>query len=317
MRVTDALYGDYEITEPILIELLHHPALLRLKGVAQHGLPEQWYPELKTFSRFEHSVGVLLLLRKMGASLNEQVAGLLHDVSHTVFSHVIDWVYQPRGCYQDTIHEKYLLLSGLAQSLASHGFDYQEIADYKRFGLLEQASPHICADRVDYTLRELFLNNKEEVALRCVDQVAPYSGRLVFKSQDSAKLFAHNYLERSLSVWAHQRNAAMYVVLAKVLSRALTLDLLSQKDLFKDDGTVLEKLHRSGDAEILAWLAQLERGDVADVVVGEAFPKFRYVDPLFLDGLQLKQLSEVDSEFTATLEYCRSTFLERYHPRVR
>ena len=33
-----------------------------------------------------------MLLAKKGASLTEQIAGLIHDVSHTVFSHVIDRV---------------------------------------------------------------------------------------------------------------------------------------------------------------------------------------------------------------------------------
>jgi len=50
-------------------------------------------------TRFDHSVGVMLLIRKLGAGsspasalLKEQVAALLHDVSHTAFSHVIDYV---------------------------------------------------------------------------------------------------------------------------------------------------------------------------------------------------------------------------------
>ena len=179
MYIVDPLYGEYEITEPVFLDLLRHPALLRLHGVAQHGLPEQWFPEMKTFSRFEHSVGVFLLLRKLGAPLKEQVAGLVHDVSHTVFSHVIDRVYKTKRSYQDTIHEKYLLISGLAQVLAMHGFDYQEIARYKQFTMLEQSLPQLCADRVDYALRELLHNNKEEIALRCVAELAYFSGTIV------------------------------------------------------------------------------------------------------------------------------------------
>lgn len=42
---------------------------------------------------YDHSMGVFVILRARGAPLEEQIAGLLHDVSHTAFSHVGDWVY--------------------------------------------------------------------------------------------------------------------------------------------------------------------------------------------------------------------------------
>ena len=41
---------------------------------------------------FEHSLGVYLLLRRLGADRREQVAGLLHDISHTAFSHAVDFL---------------------------------------------------------------------------------------------------------------------------------------------------------------------------------------------------------------------------------
>jgi HD superfamily phosphohydrolase len=44
----------------------------------------------------------MLLVRRLGASLEEQIAALLHDVSHTAFSHVIDSVDHnllKNGCF--------------------------------------------------------------------------------------------------------------------------------------------------------------------------------------------------------------------------
>lgn len=35
----------------------------------------------------------MLLLRKLGASLEEQLASLLHDISTFAVSHVADWVF--------------------------------------------------------------------------------------------------------------------------------------------------------------------------------------------------------------------------------
>lgn len=89
MNIADPIYGKMRIQKPVLIELLSAPSVIRLKNISQFGIPDQYY-HLKNYSRFEHSVGVMILLRKLGASVEEQAAGLLHDVSVSAFSHIIN-----------------------------------------------------------------------------------------------------------------------------------------------------------------------------------------------------------------------------------
>lgn len=106
MNYSDRIYGKFAITEPIVLELIARRPLQRLKGIDQAGYFEPHFPGT-SFSRFEHSLGVFLLLRKYGAPLPEQLAGLIHDVSHAAFSHCIDYVF-PEGSqkihsYQDAI----------------------------------------------------------------------------------------------------------------------------------------------------------------------------------------------------------------------
>ncbi len=36
-----------------------------------------------------------------------------------------------------------------------HGVNLEELADVERWPLLEQPTPELCADRIDYTLRDL------------------------------------------------------------------------------------------------------------------------------------------------------------------
>jgi len=86
-------YENAVICEPLLTELLQSKALQRLKHVAM-GEITSTLGVLETSSRFEHSVGVMCLVRSLGGSLQEQAAALLHDVSHTAFSHVIDLVFE-------------------------------------------------------------------------------------------------------------------------------------------------------------------------------------------------------------------------------
>src|SRR5579872_5841205 len=88
--VHDDVYGTYNIHEPVLIDLLQSSAVTRLKGIHQGG-SAYLVMKRRDNTRFEHSVGVMSLIRCLGGSLHEQIAGLLHDVSHTAFSHVVDY----------------------------------------------------------------------------------------------------------------------------------------------------------------------------------------------------------------------------------
>src|SRR5207237_6182368 len=88
----DRVYGDVAIEEPGILDLIGSPTFERLKGVRQAGPSALTFP-FKNVTRFEHSLGVFLLLRRLGADRREQVAGLLHDISHTAFSHAVDFVF--------------------------------------------------------------------------------------------------------------------------------------------------------------------------------------------------------------------------------
>src|SRR5258708_5737147 len=123
----DQIYGQVEIIEPVLIEIIQSEEIQRLKGINQYGLPDHLYHHKKGFSRFTHSVGVTLLLKHLDASLEEQVAGSLHDVSHRTFSHLYDWVMtdhtQPgvKEDLQDQNHINFITSSNIPQILDKFG----------------------------------------------------------------------------------------------------------------------------------------------------------------------------------------------------
>ena len=87
----DRIYGEKRIENPVISALVLSEPMQRLKKLNQFGLPDEFY-HLKGFSQYEHSLGVMYLLQHLGTSEEEQVAGLLHDVSHRAFSHVYNWV---------------------------------------------------------------------------------------------------------------------------------------------------------------------------------------------------------------------------------
>ena len=105
MEFDDRLYGKQEIEKEVVEELIQTEPVQRLKGVHQAGPSPFFMDDKPPVTRFEHSLGVFFLLRKFDASLEEQIAGLLHDVPHTAFSHVADFVFENEG---HEYHERFL-----------------------------------------------------------------------------------------------------------------------------------------------------------------------------------------------------------------
>ena len=169
MLIKDNVYGEEEIKEPVLIDLINSKALQRLKGVSQQGLPQDYFYRI-IYSRFDHSIGVMILLKRLGAEIEEQIAGLLHDISHTAFSHVIDWVLGDltKEDYQDNHHLSVIKNSEVPKILEKYGFNYKDIADTESFSLLEKPAPSLCVDRFDYTIRDLKNLGKDGIVKLCV-----------------------------------------------------------------------------------------------------------------------------------------------------
>ncbi len=291
MIINDAVYGKEEISEPVLIELVNSGEVQRLKGISQFGIPEEYY-HMPCFSRFEHSVGVMILLRRLHAGLKEQVAGLLHDVSHTAFSHTIDWVMgdPSKGDFQDSNHSRFIENSKIPAILEKYGLDHKEISNLKNFPLLEREHPKLCADRVDYTLREIVLMRKKEDSDMILCSLVNHEWEIVLNSENAARLFASYYQRFNKFNWNSPRSKARYEVLANILKKALSKKIIGMKDLLQDDKHVIEIIKAKGDESMLRDLESLKKNKPAERIFSKG--KARYVDPKILSGNSVKNLSQ-------------------------
>ncbi len=305
MRINDKVYGVEEIEEPVLKELILSPSLLRLKGVSQFGMPQEYYHK-KSFSRYEHSVGVLILLRRLGARMEEQIAGLLHDVSHTAFSHVIDWVLgdPTKENYQDEIHLDFIENSELPKILEKYYFDYRKIADIETFPLLEKQIPDLCADRIDYSLRERNLNGGE--VYKIFSDLSVMDDKIFFKSKQKAEIFAENFLELQKEHWGGNEARARYYILSEILKQALEDKIISLNELKKsEDYFILKKLEKKGGKKIKEKLNLLKNGfNIRESPEGIFLKKkFRYINPQVLFKGNLVPLYEISDKYKKELEF--------------
>lgn len=315
MQVTDTIYGSLDIVEPVLIDLIKSPEIQRLRGVWQHGMPPRYIPSVaRTFTRHEHSIGVLLFLRMLGASLEEQIAGLLHDVSHLAFSHLYDWVVAEQlqngdrhTSGQDARHEDYLLQSSLPAILASYGYSIQTFAQYKTFTLLEQDVPELCADRVDYCLREM----DTVKAMQYVPAFIVREGKIVSSNKASALEFAKYFLSRNRDFWACYDLGSRYMILKNVLQYAIKKHVITLSDFYGVDEDVLSKIEQMQDPFVVNNLTLLRNSRIPDTDHGVPVKlKFRYVDPLFIEDGHLVRLTSADSAFAREIESERTTLMK-------
>ena len=71
------------------------------------------------------------------------------------FSHVIDYAFKNKSFnFHEKFHKKIITGSEIPDILDTFGFTVNRILDEKNFPLLERDMPDLCADRVDYGLRD-------------------------------------------------------------------------------------------------------------------------------------------------------------------
>lgn len=240
--VNDLLYGNVELPA-VFDDLLASPALKRLGGVHQSGAIFLVNPEL-CHTRLEHSIGVMLLIRKLGGSELEQIAGLLHDVSHTAFSHVGDYVFKNEAeNYHEEMFAEVLMNSEIPALLAKHGYHIDEILDGD-FHLLEQPLPDLCADRLDYTLRDSLhagLINRPAAKL-FLEHITMQEGQIVVTNEEQVNWI--NTLYERLKKEVFQLPLHLYAnqQMAVLIRDFLRNGFLQEADLFKDDTFLLNKI---------------------------------------------------------------------------
>lgn len=304
MKIEDKVYGIEEINEQVLIDLINSKELQRLKNISQFGIPDEYY-HIPTYSRYEHSIGVLILLRKLNADIKEQIAGLIHDISHTAFSHVVDWVVgdSTKEDHQDNIFQDFLENSGIPMILKKHDFDYKEFLDLERFSLLEQQAPSLCADRFDYSIREI--KNFEDKDI-IINDLKNFNNKMVFNSINIGTIFAKGYMRCQDEHWAGDDAKARYHILANALKKALAKKIISLINLHSTDEEVINILKKSNDRDILENLKLLKNGFKIQKTNSDQGiilkKKFRYIDPEILVDNKIKKLSEISKDYNNFIE---------------
>ncbi len=296
MRWMDRVYGEVSVDDPGILALIECPTFQRLKGIKQAGPSAFAYP-FKTVTRYEHSLGVYLLLGRLGAPARERVAGLLHDVSHTAFSHAVDFlVSSEEQDHHEGLKPVFLDRPDVVRALAGLGFAPRDFYDDSIYPLLERPLPILCADRLDYFLRDgLACGVVSPAAVnRILDHVAVEDELIVLTDLAVAREAVELFHEMNRDWWASPSEAYIYNEFADALREGFRVGALRKTDLYEDDAHVLHCLERAGSSLIDAKLDRITHF-TPDRLVGfvpTVIPKTRWIDPPVRIEGKVKRLSE-------------------------
>jgi HD superfamily phosphohydrolase len=326
-QTIETIWGESYDCGADLAAIVNTNVMQRLKGIDQSGPPRYVGPQLPAFSRFDHSIGVWALLKKAGASFKEQVTGLLHDSSHTVFSHVGDYIFAKdindnvEESYQDKNHLSHLQKVGIETVLTKCGMSFSDL-DLEKAGYvcLEQPLPNMCADRIQYNIHTgviLGLMSKDDAAA-IVKDLKFENGNWYFSRQDLARKFANVSLYCTQNFWGAKWNTSMNIHFAAAIRRALAIGLIRMEDLFSTDDVVMAKLTKSDDSIVNDNLKQCENYSAKlserKYETKKFTPKFRGIDPLVMDTKsgKLVKLATLDpmfeSQYHAVKKWCSDGF---------
>ena len=310
------------------------PIMQRLSGI---GLlcGTDWtslYKNRFFYSRLEHSVGVALIIWNFTKDKTQTIAGLLHDVSTTVFSHVSD--FRKGDALTQTSTEEpttkmILSDSALCKLLESDGIEPKDVVDYHIYPIADNEIPSLSADRLEYMYPSgLALDGSwtfEEIAKTYNDLIIlkneENKEELGFKTIEMAELYCKKFCMIGHILQLNENKLSLQL-LSQIMSKAVELDVLQEEDFMTlSESKIIEKIESFISKKTLSMeeqkfatmyntfrkMTKVEHTN-QKLPEGEYFcvslkVKQRYINPLVKVGTnsqQAKRLSEV-SDFANKL----------------
>ena len=284
---------------PFLREFADTMPLLRLQNVGMNcGCEYTDFPRfrgLEPYSRYDHSVGAALIVWHFTESMEQSLAALFHDVTTPVFAHVVDFLNGDHLRQESTeagVAECLAASSEVCALLEKYGISPDDISDYHCYPIADNDSPALSADRLEYTMGNLFnygFADLVEIQTMYDDLTVgtDEAGKpeLVFHTAEIAAKFTRLALQNSRVYVADEDRFAMEA-LANLLRQAVENGVLVREDLMTTEPQVIAKLEANKTCAA-AWrkfceysriLCSATRPDAGFWVSVNA--KKRWIDPL-------------------------------------
>ena len=266
-----------------LKKYLELPLLQRLQGI---GLlcGTDWtrlYRNRFYYSRLDHSIGVALIIWHFTHDKAQTLAGLLHDVSTPVFSHVSDFrkgdalTQTATEAPNETMirRDKTLLLL-----LQQDGLAVDDVVDYHKYPVADNEIPQLSADRLEYmypsgmaldgswTMEEIERTYNDITVLKNEDD----EDELGFQTLEIAEEYCRHFCMIGHILQLNENKLTLHF-LGQIMNKAVTLGILTEEDFYiKSETQIIEMIEKAlsekplslqGEALSLSGLTRQSKND--------------------------------------------------------
>ncbi len=286
-----------------LEKYLNVPSLLRLKKVGYFcGMDyasKKVYDFLEYVSRYDHSLNVALIVYRLTKDKKMTLAGLFHDISTPCFAHVID--YMNKDYLKQDSTEEYTedILSKdvyLEKCLKEDRIEVEEIGNFKRYSIVDNNRPKLCADRLDgvilpglFWTKDLKIEELEDI----INSIRVYKN-----SDNELEIGFNNFkiarkileVSENIDIYCHSNyDNYMMSLLASITKRSIDIGLINYRDLYiLNEEELFNILINSNDSYIKNNLELFLNIGIEDIPKIEMPPiKKRVLNPL-VNGKRIK-----------------------------
>ena len=270
--------------------------LTRLKKVGYFCGMDYASPHVYLFdykiSRYEHSLTTALITWKFTKSKKETLAALFHDVSTPCFSHVIDYMNKDYENQESTEEKTEAILrnsKSLKKLLKEDKLTIDDITDFKRYTIVDNHRPKLCADRIDGIILTS-LGWTKTLSMKEIPNILD-NIKVMINEENEKELGVTNNelanklcdLNREIDIVCHSNeDNYMMELLAEITKYVIDKEYITYDNLFEYNEEKLMNILQSIDDTALKILLNLFKTVTLEEISFKEMPpvKRRYINPL-------------------------------------
>lgn len=271
---------NYQNMPEFLKKYLETPSLIRLKKVGYFcGMDyasSDIYNFLEYVSRFDHSLNVSLIVYKLTNDKKATIAGLFHDIATPCFSHVIDYMNEDFEKQESTEEYTEEILKNdqyLKKCLREDNIDIEDIINFKKYSIVDNERPKLCADRLDGIITPGLFWTKSLKIQDVFDIVNDIKIYINEDKEDEIGFKTHSVAEKVLQtskdidMFCHSKeDNYMMMLLAKITKYALSMNYFSYRDLYNyTEEELFNIMKSSNDKELNDLIYEFENIQKKDI----------------------------------------------------
>lgn len=260
------------------------------------------------FSSLDHSVAVALIIWHFTHDKKQTLSGLFHDIATPAFKHCVDFLngdYMNQESTEDLTTEIIKKSSEIVKLLERDNIKISEIDDYQIYPIVDNDTPMLSADRLEYSLSNALFTYKL-LDIESIKEIyndieiqknSETEMELGFKTKKIARKFV-KVTSRLSIIYREDRTRYSMQFIADILKQLSNENKISKQDLYNlKESEVIDIIESSKYNAIFniwknATKVKTSKEEPKDVYYVHHGAKIRYIDPL-VNGERISKICKI------------------------